>query len=188
MSKNLAISFIFSALLHGLVLMGARTWMIHDKKVFSKKQGEAAIKVRLSVYQKAQPLKPTLSSAAKGKRPEKVSKKTVQKTQSSKSKVKQTKGSDELLAKYLSQVREAILRHKIKLRMAKRLRLKGDVGLYFLLKKPNIIEGVRVLKSSTFPQLDQSALATLDAVDNIPTMPEQLKLNQIPITVVISYQ
>ena len=72
--------------------------------------------------------------------------------------------------------------------MATKLRLKGDVGLYFLLKKPNIIEGVRVLRPSAFPQLDQSALATIDAVEDIPIMPKELELDQIPITVVISYQ
>tara|TARA_Y100000768_G_scaffold388408_1_gene384127 strand:+ start:1753 stop:2322 length:570 start_codon:yes stop_codon:yes gene_type:complete len=188
-SKNLFISLFISLILHGLLFLGLTGVIVQKKEVYAKKQGQAAIKIRLSVYKEPTRMTPPKPVSKKGKRKikkEQLKKKQV--SQASKSKVKETKGSDKILAKYLSQVREAIMRKKIKLRMAKRLRLKGDVGLYFLLKKPNIIEGVRVLKTSTYPQLDQSALATMEAVEEIPMMPSELELDQIPITVVISYQ
>lgn len=189
MSKNLFISLFISLVLHGLLFFGVRNFVIQNKEVFAKKKGQAAIKIRLSVYEEPTRVTPPKPVAKEGSRKlKKEQQKKKQVSQASKSKVKETKGSDKILAKYLSQVREAIMQKKVKLRMAKRLRLKGDVGLYFLLKKPNIIEGVRVLKTSTYPQLDQSALATMEAVDEVPVMPSELELDQIPITVVISYQ
>lgn len=175
--------------MHGVLLLSSKNFEFFEKEVFSKKQGQAAIKVRLSVYQPPKKATPVPPKSLKGKQKLKEKKKkTSKKSEASKSKVKKTQGTDTVLAKYLSEVRAAIMQKKIKLRMAKRLRLKGDVGLYFLLKKPNIIEGVRVMKPSKFPQLNQSALATMDAVKDVPLMPKELELDQIPITVVISYQ
>lgn len=181
MGKHLLIAFLASMTLHALIL-GTMS-LLSKKQVYAKNPGQGAMKVKLSVYQP--PVKSPPKTAGKKKKQAKAKK---HQNTSSLSKVKQNKGSDQLIAKFLTAVRSAILNNKYKSRMAKKMRLKGEVELFFVLKSPNIIQDLKVIKPSPYGQLNESAMQTVASVSDVPVIPPKLNLQEIPITVVISYQ
>ena len=97
-------------------------------------------------------------------------------------------GVNSLMSKYLSEVRSIIVKNKFKNKIASRLQLKGPVELGFIIEKPNVIKNIQVLKSSGHLPLDQSALQTLQNVENFPNIPESLELSSVAINFIVDYQ
>jgi TonB family protein len=96
-------------------------------------------------------------------------------------------GVNTKLSKYLSDVRNTIVKNKFKNKIASQLKLKGPVELGFVIEKPNIVKEVQVLKSSGHTPLDQSALQTLKNVENFPQIPEDLELSKVSINFTVEY-
>lgn len=97
-------------------------------------------------------------------------------------------GDQELLSKYLSELRDKIANNKIKNAMAERLKLVGKVKLNFLIIKPNLIKDLYISKSSGFPLIDQSALDTVGTTKNLPRIPLELDKEEISVSLEISYE
>jgi TonB family protein len=92
------------------------------------------------------------------------------------------------MSEYLSRVRFQIVKFNYRNRLARKLKLKGKVGISFTIRFPNIIEDLKVIKSSGYDALDNSGLRTIESIDNMPNLPKKLEINTLPITTSILYQ
>lgn len=105
-------------------------------------------------------------------------KKIAQPQKSSRGKV--NSGKKTIIAKYLTSVREKMANFKYKNRLAKRLKLKGEVKLKFDLVWPNEIKNVEVVLPSKYKALTKSAIESLSRVDELPSFPSEIKEKEIP--------
>lgn len=96
-------------------------------------------------------------------------------------------GENTLLSRYLSEVRNTIVKNKYKNRKASKLNLKGPVEVAFTIQKPNIIKDIQILKSSGYVPLDQSAIQTLSKMEEFPQIPDDLEIANISINFTLEY-
>jgi TonB family protein len=188
--KYLLLSCLGSILLHALFLLGFNTQKISTKTNFSKNLGSRQIKAKLTIFER-KVQKSTPSPKANGNKTA-VKKKNVKPTKATPESIgakgEMDSGSKELMAEFLSAVREKIAKNKFKKKVARRLKLTGKVKLNFVIKWPNIIEKIKIINSSNFAQIDESALQTIESVEDLPHIPKKLNRVEIPITLVISYE
>lgn len=186
MKKSVAIPILASLVLHALLFVSLNKDFFKTKTVYSKNLGKASIKLRLSstLIKKIEPPK-----KVKAKKPLKQKKKkATQNSVANSATKKSTQGDDVLINQYLSSVRSAIAKNKYKSPMAERLKLKGSVKMQFLIKVPAIISDIKIVEPSRFKQLNDSAIQTVQNTQDIPTIPSELKLSEIPLTLVITYE
>jgi TonB family protein len=190
MNKFLILSLLASLLLHGVFFINFDKDLFHSKDVFSKKLGDPSIRIKISsVLQQKRTFPKRISE--KNQKSKSRLKSVTQKsknTQSNKSKEKSTQGNETLLNQYLSKVRSAIVQNKFKSSMATRLRLKGSVKLQFMIKTPSQVTGIKILEASRFKHLNNSAVQTIKTTTNIPPIPRDLNLLEIPLTLAIIYE
>ena len=123
------------------------------------------------------PVKPKISEK---KAPSSIKKKISKKSIISKGNI--NSGHQHHLAKYISNVRNKIADHKYKNRLAKRLKLTGEVKLKFNLSWQNKITDVEVITPSKYQALNQSALTTMEMVKRIPSFPKEITEKNITVT------
>jgi protein TonB len=165
---------------------------LSPKLNLSKNQGITKIKVSLGVFEQ---VKKTKRFPDKGNLPtkkkkihKKLKKKKVENRDLNKSKSIKDSGEQTAIAKYLNLVHKEIAKFKFKNRMAKRLKLQGEVHLKFTISWPNTLENLEIVKSSKSRFLDNSALKSVERIEELPQMPEMLKAQVLPVFVKINYE
>lgn len=179
---KLFLSFFVSFCFHGFLLWGASNTFLEKKENFSKNNGQTEIRAIIQISE---------NKEVKKKGNQKEKKKTANKpkqTNSSQAQGKIDQGQTSIIAKYLTEVRTLIVKHKYKSRMAKKLKLKGEVSISFIINKPNIITALKIEKSSNLSILDDSALQTVKAVEAFPIIPNALKESSIPVLFNVIYE
>jgi protein TonB len=78
-------------------------------------------------------------------------------------------------------------RHKRYPLQARQKRIEGDVLLRFVVDRTGKIRSASLIKSSGAPILDAEALAMLERAQPLPTLPTQLRGQQVELTVPINY-
>lgn len=188
MNKLWTLSLLASLLFHGVLFISFNKNLFQKKIVYSKNIGKASIKIKLTQTivkkEKIEPLKKS-TKKIQDKTPKKKNQKNVT---ANNAKEKSTAGDEVLMNKYLSEVRSAIAKNKYKSPMATRLKLTGSVKMQFLIKRPAMISDIKVIEASRFSQLNDSAVQTIQSTSDIPIIPEEIKLNEIPLTLVITYE
>jgi TonB family protein len=183
MGKMLTLTSVL--ILHTIFLFGFDNLESLTKKNYSKNRGLSQIKIIVRVDNSHTP-KTSESSGPEKK--EKKRKLDPNKTTIPDAGKVVSQGQDELLAKYLTEIRAKILKYNYRSRLAKKLNLKGQVGIRFVIRFPNTIEELQITSSSGYEALDNSALETISAIDELPKLPEKLEINTLPITTSILYQ
>ena len=97
-------------------------------------------------------------------------------------------GSDAMLAKYLGEIRELILKNKFKKPLASRLNLVGTSKISFKIEYPNKLKELQVTKSSGKRPLDESAIETVRRISLIPAIPKDLGLKEITVSLEMVFE
>ena len=179
--------FVLSCFLHLGLLWSSKIMTFDEKVVYSENLGESVIKISLRQEKKmAKKVKKTSLNKLGEK---KLEKEEISRRHSHQVKTKavKTKGEDTALARYLNQIRSLIEQHKFKSRLADKLKMTGRVIVGFTIVSPNSLVDLEVVKSSGKKVLDNSALQTLKNIPEIPVIPLELKLKQIPLKMDITY-
>lgn len=195
------LSLVLSLALHGLIYVH---FQARNKKV-------------KSVYSKVHKTRITLKTTnhkylEKQRKVKAVKKKVVQKENKKKSKViipvkrkvvaktsksmersivkksTQTSGQKDLVAKYLSKVRQSILKNKFYPRVARKLRQQGEVVVTFAIRWPNTIENVKLIKMTPHALLNESALNSVTGLTELAVMPEKLKTQVLKVEIPLVYR
>lgn len=98
-----------------------------------------------------------------------------------------TTGENSILAKYLHEVRQTIVKNKFKNSLASKLHLKGAVEVAFVISEVNEIKALKILNSSGHPPLDQSAIQTIKNISEFSKLPENVAKSDLAISVVIEF-
>lgn len=189
MNKKLLFCVLISSILHISLLVGFNSTILEPNTLnFSNKRGTSQIKAKLSLYQREQKPKPKKKVSKKSSNKAAEEKKTKKSMQNKSAIGESNSGQETLIAKYLTHVRKEIAANKKKKRIAKRLRLTGKVKLNFYIIRPNKIERVKITESNAHKQIELSALETINSVSNIPAIPKEINLDEIAVTLEISYE
>lgn len=184
---NLLISLLISIFIHVLVLAGITynaSCNDSDALNHSNQTGVSSIKARLIIREKVK--KVSTLGTRKAKLPNKTSK--GQSKLDDKSLKAKDSGNDSILSKYLSDIRELILKNKYKSSVASRLKLTGTTVLSFKIQFPNSLKEVKVIKSSGKRPLDESAIKTIQRIEKIPSIPSKLELEEITMTLEMVFE
>lgn len=187
-SKFLVFLFI-SIGLHLVLLLGlggVELTQSLKSSSYSKELGKSSIKARLIVQQKVKKLPKT--GKKKAPMPPKKEPNQGQARVEDRSKSRTDSGSEEMLSRYLSEIRELILKNKYKTLVASRLNLRGTSKISFKISEPNTLSELKVLKSSGKRLLDESALETVRRVGVVPEIPEKLGLKEISIVLEMEFE
>lgn len=188
MNKKLSICLAGSIVFHVLLFLNMSVSLPESKINFADKSGASRIKARFQIFERSK-AKTSLSDKKVGNLKRKKSAKAARKQVSAvNSEEKTNTGSEELVVKYLSEVRSIIAKNKFKKRMARKLKMTGSVKLNFIIRAPNQIEDLKIIEPSKFKQLNDSAIQTINSVKRIPVIPATLNRVEIPVTLVISYE
>lgn len=187
MNKNLVIGIFLSLIFHGVLIFGFSNF---NDSSFSNQLGESKIKVILkAVTEKRKnlnlPLKPIKEKRTKNS---KVSKISEDKEITDISKSKNSVGNNTIIAKYLTQLRSEIVKNKYKNQAARIMKHSGNVELSFKVIWPNQIKDLKILSLSEFSSLNDSAIATIKRIRNVPRLPEQLKNEEVEVSIEVIYE
>jgi protein TonB len=192
MNRFFFISIIISLFLHSLVFVDLLGVAPSSKLNLSKNLGITQIKVSLGVFKPLQEPKKVPKQDLLGRNSKEIHKKIKQKKlenhELNRSKSVKESGEESIIAEYLTLVHKEIAKFKFKNRMAKRLKLTGVVQLKFNISWPNVLLGLEIVKSSKSGFLDNSALKSIELIEEIPQMPEILKSQTLPVFVTINYE
>lgn len=97
-------------------------------------------------------------------------------------------GKKTFLAQYLTEIRNLIVNHKFKNKLATKYNLKGEVGLNFTIVNPNVVKVIKVINSSGHPALDDSAVETIRSIEKFPSIPSALEVSSLDVSFVLDYQ
>lgn len=186
MNKKLLTGIFLSMALHAAILLIFSNVKESSQSTFSKLKKESSIKARLvAIKRKKAP------TDAKGQRakPNKTRPSTKGKNHvEDLSKQQADSGSKSLVAKYLNEIRELVLKNKHKGHVATRLGLTGVVKVDFKIAAPNELKDLRVTKSSNKRPLDESALETVRRVGELPSIPEELGLSEMTVSLEMEFK
>lgn len=170
-----------------LFMCGAKS-VVYKRSNFSQKLGQSRIKTVLSTYKPPVKIEKVTkkSKKLKSKKVKEVSKKLN--ARSDVTKAVSTSGKKSKLASYLTKVRSVIVKNKYKNRVAKKFNLKGIVKVAFEIDKNSKISGVKLIKSSSVGPIDNSAIETLNRTNDLPVIPQELAMKNIPIQLEIVYE
>ena len=157
-----------------------------ESSSFSNVAGKNSIKARLVVQEKIKQV-PKLGTK-KIPQPKQRKKVDGHAQVEDRSKREKESGSDEVLAKYLSEIRELILKNKYKKPLASRLNLVGTSKISFKIEMPNTLKDIKLIKSSGKRPLDESAIETVRRVAVIPAIPSDLGLKEITISLEMVFE
>lgn len=192
MNRFFLVSIIISLFLHSLVFIELLDSKSGAKLNLSKNRGITQIKVSLGVFEPIQSPKATpkhgLLPAKNKKIHKKIKQQKLENRELNRSKSVVESGEESIIAEYLTLVHKEIAKFKFKNRMAKRLKLTGEVQLKFNISWPNNLAGLEIVKSSRSSFLDNSALKSIELIEEIPQMPEILKSQTLPVFVTINYE
>lgn len=182
MKLTWAILITLSLHLCALFLCDAKK-VVYKKSNFSQNLGQSYIKATIQFES------PKLKLPNKSR----MSKKVKSLSKSNNSKVDKTfskthSGRKTVLAKYLTQVRSVISKNKFKSRIAKKFNLKGSVKVAFEINEDSQISDLKLLQSSKLDPIDDSALETIKRTHNLPLVPKELAMKNIPIELEIVYE
>ncbi len=190
MDKKLLGSIFTSTAIHMALFVSIGTFCnLYHKVNYSEKAGESSLKGVLRVSTRTEYLKPKRIEQSEKLSPQKkkqVAKTPQLPTKSTRGKVNQ--GENQLIAAYLSEVRSLIVKNKYKNRIAKRLQLKGKVGLSFKISWPNEISDIAIILPSEHEPLNHSAKKSIESLSNIPAIPNKLKQKSIPVSLNMIYE
>ncbi|MFG1500980.1 TonB family protein [Halobacteriovorax sp. XZX-3] len=91
-------------------------------------------------------------------------------------------------ARYLKSIRDQILSQKRYPKIAKMLKKQGIVDIYFEVSYPSNLSNIQIQKGSGHAILDKSALETIEALDELPQMPDFLKSEILKVAIPIKYE
>ncbi|MGI4991837.1 energy transducer TonB [Halobacteriovorax sp. GFR7] len=91
-------------------------------------------------------------------------------------------------AKYLKTIRDQILAQKRYPKVAKMLKKQGVVDIYFEVSYPSNLSNIQIQKGSGHAILDKSALETIEALGDLPHMPDFLKSEVLKVAIPIKYE
>jgi protein TonB len=104
-------------------------------------------------------------------------------------KVKQAAGAGaEPDADYLMEIRALLEQHKQYPLMAQRLRMEGDVRLWFVLNRRGEVLNYRIDKGSGHAMLDQEVERLIEQIDAFPPVPPDLHLDKLELVVPVSFR
>lgn len=189
MPRSLVLAILFSITVHGCLFLLKDITLLNNKTNFSKKDGRAAIRATISIIEHENS-KPEIVEQKNKSSEEKV--KQQKKKQNYKvadqTLAKNNQGQKTLISKYLFSIRNAILKNKIKSRKARRLKLQGSVKLKFTISRPNAISNIKIIESSLFAALDQSAISSVEAVASFPIIPSNIQESSLTLVFVMKYE
>ncbi len=193
-SRRTILSISLSLLAHGLILFGFHqsTQLDLDQIHYSKNSSDK-IQIRRMLNLKKATQMPKEIKKVEAKRAKQVVKQqsVAKKTELENSSVEQVienSGQQSKKAQYLSQIRDQILAMKRYPRLAKRLKKQGVVDVYFEISYPRQLGNIKIQKGSEHDILNESALETVKALEDIPVMPEFLKTEVLKIAIPIKYE
>lgn len=155
------------------------------KHTYSNNQGEIKIKSIVASEENANKLQETIKKQSSKKIKSQSKNNTLN---SDRTKSMDTSGNNNILAGYLTKVRNIIVKNKFKNRVAQKFNLKGSVRVAFSINEKAQIEAIEVLKSSKIPPLDESAIQTINNLENLPLIPVELAMKNIPVQLEIIYE
>jgi protein TonB len=88
------------------------------------------------------------------------------------------------LARWRDEVRNVIERNKRSINISRR----GTTQIAFSLDRTGLVVGTRIIRSSGTPSLDQAAIDIIKRANNFPPPPQELRGEQISISVPISFE
>jgi protein TonB len=192
-------SLVLSIALHGLVYVHFKQESHSSKSIYSKVQrSRITLKTTNHKYLK-KPIKrpPIKKKIVKRKKKafkliqpskDKISKSSELRERSIVKAVSLTSGQKDLVAKYLSIVRQSILKNKFYPRVARKLKLQGEVIVTFAIRWPNTIEDVRLLKMTPHALLNESALNSVTGLSELAQMPAKLKTQVLRVQIPLVYR
>lgn len=187
MNKFLLSLFLSICFHIGLFISASSINFESSKTNYSQKIGVSEIRTKLQFKEEAkEEIVEKLESEKLIKKKKTKKRKTEEYSDLNKS--KSSSGQNSILAKYLFEIRKLIIQHKFKSRIAKRLRLTGEVEIGFSIKKPSLLGELRVIKSSGKAPLDDSALKTVMNIASFPPIPDDLGVSEVPIMLEIVYE
>ncbi|MBI5197395.1 MAG: energy transducer TonB [Nitrospirae bacterium] len=89
---------------------------------------------------------------------------------------------------FLRQVRLTIEKNKDYPWRARLAGMEGTVTMEFVLGEDGKARRIRIVRSSGYPLLDESAVGTIDKISRFPEIPEALHLSEIALAVPLIYQ
>ena len=191
--RQLRFSLVSSVMLHALIIACLSICDLSlDNQVkthYSQILGQASSKASLRLVQiQSKPVEKEIqkNSLLKSKKKKKLAKKKHQSTNATKG--QKSVGQKNKIAFYLKKVRQKIVKHKFKSRLAKKLKLKGEVKIKFELVWPNKVKNVHILKASKYLALDNSAIESINKIENMPSFPSDIDDRLIPITLSMVYE
>lgn len=189
------VSLVFSFVMHALlfwayVLVPVDFFKTKDYAEYAnEQQKESKIKTRLRFIQEnVTPIQEISHNINPAKLIKKTHSRIQQDEVSDRTAATESQGENTVLAAYLSEVRNIIVKNKFKNKLASKLNLKGPVEVSFTIVKPNFIKDLFVIKSSGHSPLDQSALQTVNNISHLPPVPNVLELESLSVKFVVDYQ
>jgi len=194
------LSLVLSLALHGFIYVHFQSQTKPLKSIYSKVQRtRITLKTTNRKYLKNEVLPTAIKKRVVKKKTKKVRKltpsprKIVSKSSELMERsivrpVSQTSGRKNLVAKYLSKVRESILRNKFYPRVARRLKQQGEVIVTFAIRWPNTIENIRLIKMTPYALLNESALNSVKGITQLAKMPEKLKTQVLKVEIPLVYR
>lgn len=182
MNKKVIPAFFFSLLIHVVVLVSYENQNSKVENTYAKLNGVAETKISIRILN-------TVSKVIRTDGILKKKKNKIKKQQlnSSGSKSNQSSGNQEALSKYLTSIRLQMVRNQYKSRSAIRLKQKGVVKISFNINAPNSISDIKILRPSSYEQLNYSAVRTVESLESIPSIPSELKLKSLSVQIDITY-
>ncbi|MBN2695581.1 TonB family protein, partial [bacterium] len=90
-------------------------------------------------------------------------------------------------ADYLNAIQSKIQKNRVYPKKAQRLRMEGQVLLFFKVLKNGKIESVKLKKSSGYEILDESAIKLIEKIGSFPPIPETLNMSSWEFSIPITY-
>lgn len=182
---KLTLAFLITFTLHfGALFICAAKSVVYKKTNYSQNAGRSFIKAQIS-YEQIKNVE--IKRKGLKKSPKKIPKKNKT-AKSDNTKSKKTSGKNSVLAKYLTKIRSTIVKNKYKSRVAERFNLKGKVKVSFEIDEESKILGVKVIQSSSIDPIDTSAIETIKRLKDLPKVPTELAMKNIPIELEIIYE
>lgn len=182
MSKKLLFAFIVSLFGHMLLLSNLKTPESDSANTYDLKNGLAQTKISIRLLDS---VKKTTRLNGDVKTP--ITKSKNQKVATSGSEASKSSGNQKALSKYLSAIRGQMVLNQYKSRAAIKLNQKGVVKISFDITYPNLISKIKVLKQSSYEQLDYSAVRTIESLQDLPSIPNELNLSKLSVQIDITY-
>ncbi|POB14115.1 energy transducer TonB [Halobacteriovorax sp. DA5] len=187
-------STIISIGIHGLLIFGAASSSkLESLNTHFSANKAQAIQVRRLVKVKKiseSPKKPVQKKARSKQAPKVKSAKVLEQTLEVAPVIQKVTeaGQANEKARYLKSIRDQILAQKRYPKVAKMLKKQGIVDIYFEVSYPSNLSNIQIQKGSGHAILDKSALETIEALGDLPEMPDFLKSEVLKVAIPIKYE